>query len=191
MASFAEILTFWFGHPESEEFGKIRKVWFTKSFEFDREIRDRFLADYELAAQGQWYGWQHQPQSCLALVLLLDQFPRNLFRGQPQAFATDYKALTTAKFAIEQGFDQHFPPTQRAFFYLPLEHSETLADQRQSAALFRQLGEYPDLESYIDYAVRHLEVIQRFGRFPHRNQILGRVSTPEELDFLQQPGSAF
>ncbi|NJK39189.1 MAG: DUF924 domain-containing protein [Oscillatoriales cyanobacterium RM2_1_1] len=191
MVNAEAILSFWFGEPESPEFDTARKVWFIKNPDFDGEIRDRFLLTYQQAAQGELTPWQTQPQTCLALILLLDQFPRNLFRGQPRAFATDVQALNIARFAVQQRFDQQFLPVQRAFFYLPFEHSESLADQVQCLELFGQLADFPEVASYIDYAERHYQVIQRFGRFPHRNSILGRVSTPEEIEFLQQPGSQF
>ena len=191
MEKFKEILTFWFGEPDHPEYGKPRTVWFMKNPAFDEEIRNRFLSTYELAATNQLDFWQETPKSCLALIITLDQFPRNLFRGQPQAFATDEKALSLAKYAVEQGFDQQLLPIERGFIYLPFEHSENLADQYRCVELFQQLTDDPDLQSMIDYAFRHLAIIQRFGRFPHRNQILNRPSTPEELEFLQQPNSSF
>jgi len=127
----------------------------------------------------------------LALILILDQFPRNLFRGQPQTFATDEKALTVANDAINQKFDQQLLSVQRAFIYLPFEHSENLADQSRSVELFTPLKDDPNTASMFDYAIAHANIIQKFGRFPHRNTILGRPSTPEELEFLTQPNSSF
>lgn len=186
-----DLLQFWFGHPEQPEFGKPRKVWFQKAPIFDQAIRDRFLSDYHQAAAGELSEWQAAPLSCLALILLLDQVSRNVFRGTPQAFATDDQALAVAKEAIAQHFDQSLLPVQRWFMYLPWEHSENLADQQQSLALWNQLKDDPDSASSIDYAIRHAAVIERFGRFPHRNAILGRASTPAELEFLQQPGASF
>lgn len=191
MSRVAEILTFWFGKPENTDYGKPRQVWFQKNSAFDQQIRDHFLADYELAAQGQLQNWKESPDSCLALILLFDQIPRNVFRGQAQAFATDEQALEAAKYAVSQGFDQQMLPVQRWFIYLPFEHSENLADQEKSVELMRQLSDDPDSASPIDYAIRHWKVIQQFGRFPHRNLILGRKSTPEEQEFLKQPGSSF
>lgn len=129
---------------------------------------------------------------CLALVLLLDQVPRNCFRDQPQAFATDSQALEIARVAVAQGFDQQVTPVQAWFFYLPLEHSENLADQEESVRLFRALSlRHPASADTLDYAERHRAVIARFGRFPHRNAILGRPSTPSELTYLAEPGSGF
>lgn len=191
MLKVKEILDFWFGKPEDADYGKIRKFWFTKNREFDQEVRSRFLSVYQQAAAGQLDEWQTSPESCLALIILLDQFPRNMFRSQPQAFATDPQALGIAQYAITQGFDQQLLPIQRWFIYMPFEHSENLGHQRQSVELFSTLKDDPDCASGIDYAHRHLKVIERFGRFPHRNQILGRESTPEEVEFLQQPGSSF
>lgn len=186
-----DILSFWFGSPDDRSFGKPHKAWFTKDLEFDRSIRSQFLNDYEKAARGELNPWKEAPHSCLALILLLDQFPRNLFRGFPQAFATDAQALEIAQWAIAHQFDRVLLPVQRWFLYLPFEHCENLAEQRRSVTLFQQLQDDPDSASTIDYAIRHYQVIERFGRFPHRNAILGRESTPEEVAFLQEPGSSF
>lgn len=191
MANFQEILNFWFGTPEQPNYGKPRDVWFSKNLEFDRQVKTKFLSDYELAASGKLNHWQDNPETCLALILLCDQFPRNMFRDRPKAFATDSQALGFAEYAVTRGFDRQFIPVQRWFFYLPFEHSENLEHQRQSLALFEQLSDDPDSQSTIDYAIKHLKVIERFGRFPHRNQILGRETTPEETEFLKQPGSSF
>ncbi|PIG94190.1 DUF924 family protein [Gloeocapsopsis sp. IPPAS B-1203] len=191
MSQVDEILAFWFEQPNAADYGKQRTFWFTKSPEIDREICARFLSDYEQAATHQLSSWQESPRSCLALILLLDQFPRNIFRGTPKAFATDTAALTTAQHAVTQGFDRELLNVQRWFIYLPFEHSENLEHQRQCVELFASLKDDPESASAIDYAQRHLAVIERFGRFPHRNEILGRKSTPEELEFLQQPGSSF
>jgi uncharacterized protein (DUF924 family) len=191
MSRFQEILDFWFGKPNEEDYGKSRKVWFIKNPYFDEEVRSRFLSDYKRAAAGELDDWKNSPLSCLALIILLDQFSRNMFRGQPQAFVTDPQALAVAKHAVEQGFDHELLPIQRWFIYMPFEHSENLDDQHQCVELFSKLKDYPECASGIDYAYRHLNVIQRFGRFPHRNQILNREITPEEIEFLKQPGSSF
>lgn len=185
------ILQFWFGKPDEADYGKSRKVWFTKNPEFDDEVRSRFLNVHNQAAASKLDDWKTTPQGCLALIILLDQFPRNMFRGQPQAFATDSQALAYARHAVTQEFDKELPKLQRWFVYLPFEHSENLADQRQCVELCEQLGDEPEMREAIDYAYRHLRVIDRFGRFPHRNQILGRETTPEEAEFLKQPGSSF
>lgn len=189
-----DILRFWFGDPEDSagEYGQQRKVWFKKDPTFDDRIRRSFLTDYEQAAAGTLATWQHEPCPCLALVILLDQFPRNLFRGSARSFASDRAARDTANYALTQGYDQQVLPVERMFFYLPLEHSENLADQERSVALVRSLhAAHPGFDSTLDYALRHRDVIQRFGRFPHRNKILGRETTPEEAAFLRQPGSRF
>lgn len=186
-----DILTFWFGKPDTADYGKPRNFWFQKKSVLDDELRHEFLSDYEKATTGYLSSWLKLPKTCLALILLLDQFPRNMFRGTPQAFATDWEALCAAQHAIAQGYDLQMLPVQRWFIYLPFEHSENLEHQRQAVKLFKQIGDDPDSASCIDYAVRHLRVIERFGRFPHRNRILGRASTPEEKLFLKEPGSSF
>jgi uncharacterized protein (DUF924 family) len=191
MPRIKEILTFWFGEEDDLNYGKPRQEWFTTNPEFDQRTRSHFLWDYELAATGHLDTWQESPRSCLALIILLDQFPRNMFRGTPQAFATDARALAVAQNAIEHKFDQNLLPVQKWFIYLPFEHSENLEHQHQSVALFQQLNDDSDSEPAIDSAIRHLEIIKKFGRFPHRNQILGRESTPAEIEFLKQPHSHF
>lgn len=188
------ILEFWFGDPQTEEttYQQRCKFWFGKQPAFDAAIGQKFRHTYEQAASGALDDWQQEPLGCLALIIVLDQFSRNLFRDTPQAFATDPKALIAAQQAVRQGFDQALNPSQRIFVYLPFEHSENLEHQVQSVALFRQLyANAPELEDLLDYTLRHQAVIKRFGRFPHRNRILGRESTPEEIEFLKQPGSSF
>jgi len=191
MSQANEILEFWFGKPDEADYGKPRKVWFTKNPEFDQDVRSRFLNDYQQAAAGKLDDWNASPLSCLALIILLDQFPRNMFRGQPQAFATDPQALCYAQHAVAQGFDKELLPVQRWFIYLPFEHSENLAHQRRCIELYQQHSDDPDMSNAIVYPIKHLEIIERFGRFPHRNTILGRETTPEEAEFLKQPGSSF
>jgi uncharacterized protein (DUF924 family) len=186
-----EILAFWFGGEEKIGAAEFRAVWFTRDDEFDAEIERRFAQDHEKAAAGELDGWLETPRGALALVILLDQFPRNLFRGSPRAFATDAKARATAREAIRRGFDQRVSQVERWFFYLPFEHSEDPEDQRFSLSLFYTLGDDEGSRKVYDYAVRHKEIIDRFGRFPHRNETLGRASTTEEEEFLSQPGSSF
>ncbi|WP_333125343.1 DUF924 family protein [Microcoleus sp. Pol11C3] len=149
------------------------------------------MQQYELAASGKLDSWQDSSENCLALILVFDQFPRHMFRGTPQAFATDSKALATAEYAINHNFDRELLTVQKLFIYLPFQHSENLENQEKSVKLFCQLSGEPDSDSLIEYAMQHLEIIKRFGRFPHRNQILGRETTPEEAEFLRQPGSGF
>jgi uncharacterized protein (DUF924 family) len=191
MARVEEILDFWFGSPKSVDYGKERSLWFTKKPEFDKELSESFLLDYEQAAKGELDDLKASPLGYLALVLLLDQFPRNMFRGTVKSFATDAKALSVARSAVEKRCDRVLLPVQRWFIYLPFEHSENLADQERSVELFLTLSDDPASTNTIDYALRHKAVIERFGRFPHRNKILGRENTPAEAEFLTQPGSSF
>lgn len=191
MSRVDNILNFWFGQSDEADYGKEKSFWFTKDLQFDQQLRTQFLSDYQQAATGELNSWRDTPRSCLALILLLDQLPRNMFRGTPQAFATDSAALAAAQYAVAQGFDKQLLPVQRWFIYLPFEHSENLEHQRQCLELFSTLSNDPDSASTIDYARRHYAVIKRFGRFPHRNTILGRETTPEEAEFLLQPGSSF
>lgn len=185
------ILNFWFGDPHSPDYGQPRSQWFEKDPAFDQQIRDQFETDYWQAMAGHLNHWVSSAAGCLALVLLQDQFPRNLFRNTPQAFASDAHALEVAETAIAQGFDRQLLPVQRWFIYLPFEHSEDLATQERSLQLWEELRDHPASASCIEYAQRHYEVIRQFDRFPHRNEILGRDSTPAELEFLLQPGSRF
>jgi uncharacterized protein (DUF924 family) len=184
-----EILEFWFGREGEPGYGEFREAWFRKDPEFDRLIRDRFEPLYEAAAAGDLDGWRENARSCLALVILLDQFPRNMFRGDPRSYATDRKAQEMAQYAVDHALDRELPAFQRMFLYMPFMHSEDLEHQRRSVELFRGLGDGGTDSS--DYAVRHMEIIERFGRFPHRNEVLGRQTTPEEAEFLTQPGSSF
>lgn len=187
----ADVLDFWFAPKGSAEHGRPRACWFVKDAAFDESIRARFLTLWEAASRGELDGWRAQPASALALVIVLDQFSRNLFRGEPRSFSQDGRALAVAKHMVEEGVDQELLPVERWFVYLPFEHSEAMADQQRSLELFGSLSADPDSAGAIDYAHRHYDVIRRFGRFPHRNDILGRPSTPEELAFLQEPGSRF
>lgn len=177
-----DILAFWFEETSPQQ-------WFQVNPDFDAEIRARFHADYEKAKQGLFDDWRRDADGCLALCIMLDQFPRNMFRGTPAAFATDGKALAVARHAVAEGFDQLLGPVRRRFIYLPYEHSENMDDQRKSVALFAAMKK-DDPVGY-DYAVDHLKVIEAFGRFPHRNQILGRENTPDEDIYLAQPGAGF
>lgn len=187
MSTPQEILDFWFGAPGEQWHGRHREIWFKPEAAFDAEIRRRFSQDYADAAAGRREEWLREPQSCLAYILLLDQFPRNMFRGDARAWATDGKALAAAQLAIERGFDKQLDPHARKFLYMPYMHSESLADQKMSVSLFRSVGDPEAMAA----ALRHLEIIERFGRFPHRNAVLGRRSTPEEDAFLLEPNSSF
>ena len=183
MATSNEVLRFWF-----DEHG--RDDWFKKSDEFNAKIRDRFLGVYEQAAAGALEDWRETPLGCVALCLVLDQFPRNLFRSDPRSYAADAQARSVTAYALEHGFDRDpaLDGIHRMFLYLPLEHSEDIDDQRACVDL---VGERIGDEEFVDYAERHLRVIERFGRFPHRNEVLGRASTDEEIEYLSQPGSGF
>lgn len=182
-----QILDFWFGGDIQAQ----QRRWFGKDEQTDTWMRDQFIDDYQAAVAGQLAGWIDTAPAGLALVLLLDQFPRNLFRGTPQAFASDALARETANEMIVRGLDQALIPRQRMFVYLPFEHSETLQDQLRSVALFETLRDAEGMAEVLRYAYLHRDVIARFGRFPHRNALLGRASTAQELDFLRQPGSSF
>lgn len=184
-----QILTFWFG--EGEDYGKSRQQWFRKDTAFDDEIHARFAALYAQAAAGKLAHWQEQPLDCLALIILLDQFPRNMFRGTGRAFESDSLARDAARHALAQGYDRNMLPVERQFVYLPLEHSELLAEQEQCLTLMKELSAFPDTHDLHVWSEKHLVIIRRFGRFPHRNRLLGRESTAEEIEFLRQPGSGF
>jgi uncharacterized protein (DUF924 family) len=160
--------------------------WFNKDAAFDDEIRARFLATYEAAARGELADWEKTREGALALAIVLDQFPRNMFRGSARAFAADPLAVAVARRAIERGFDLQLPVQERSFFYLPFEHSEAMADQERCCELFRSTGD----AELLKWAELHTDIIRRFGRFPHRNAALGRVTTPEEQAFLDSGGFA-
>jgi len=177
-ASAEDILSFW------REAGPDR--WFNKSAAFDAEITARFLPTYETAAAGHLSLWETAPDSALALTILLDQFPRNMFRDSARAWATDPAARGVASRALARGYDGLVAEDMRAFFYLPLMHSEDLADQARCVELYEALGN----ASGLDYAKIHFDIIERFGRFPHRNALLGRATTAEEQAFLDSGGFA-
>lgn len=175
-----DILNFWFVETQPS-------LWFQINPDFDVNVKEHFEAEYEAARDGLYDDWKSNPDGCLALCLLLDQFPRNMYRGTAAAYATDSKAILIAKHAIAKGFDQVFQPIKRRFLYLPFEHSEMLSDQKRAVDLFETIRE-DDPVGY-EYALRHYRVIDRFGRFPHRNKILGRMSVPDEDEFLKaNPG---
>ena len=181
------LLDAWFGPPGDPGREQQRGIWFKSTGEFDASLREAFLADYEAAAAGLLRSWEALPEGALALVLLLDQIPRNIFRGTPRAYATDAAARGAADRAIEKDFDQMVPLVWRRFFYMPPHHSENLEDQRRSRELFQALPRDPDRAGSLRrYGHPYVEVIERFGRFPHRNAILSRESTPEEIAFLEE-----
>jgi uncharacterized protein (DUF924 family) len=183
----AAVLDFWFGPPDDPDREQHREIWFKTTDALDAALRREFLADYAAAAAAALQFWEASADGALALVLLLDQVPRNIFRGTPRAYVTDAAACTVADRAIERGFDQQVPPAWRIFFYMPFHHSEDIADQRRSVELFSTLPRNPDRRGSLRrYGRPYIEVIERFGRFPHRNAILGRQSTPEEIAFLAE-----
>jgi uncharacterized protein (DUF924 family) len=189
---YRDVLAYWFGSPGDADYGRQRAAWFNKNPEADAEIRSRFRALHQWAKGGLLDAWAENPDSLLALILVLDQFSRQIYRDDPRAFATDSKALVLAETAVAQGVDRQLPPLQRVFIYMPFEHAEDLAAQDRAIALFDTLAaESTELASFADYARRHREVIARFGRFPHRNAILGRTRSAEETADLAQPGSGF
>jgi uncharacterized protein (DUF924 family) len=185
------LLDFWFGAPGTPDCDAPRKIWFKADPAFDAALGAHFLDDHRRAAAGACAHWLDACGPALALVLLLDQLPRNLHRGRAEAFACDPLARPAARQAIARGFDRLVPPVRRNFFYLPFEHSEVLADQEMSLALYTAMPPGPHYDSNLDFARRHHAIIARFGRFPHRNRALGRPSTPEEEAFLNEPGSSF
>lgn len=178
VASATDVVSFW------QKAGPDR--WFKKDPAFDDEIRERFLATHETAAAGQLSDWEQSAQGALALLILLDQFPRNIFRGDARAFATDPLARAIAAGAIIRGFDSQVPKEMRGFFYLPFEHSENLADQERCIAFHKAIDDTEGLK----WAEIHADIIRRFGRFPHRNTALGRTTTAEEQAFLDSGGFA-
>jgi uncharacterized protein (DUF924 family) len=188
-----EILDFWFLPPTADGYGKARDQWFRKDDAFDTVIRTRFGALIEQAMAGGLREWDQQgPAGTLARILLLDQFTRNAYRGTPASFGGDALALAAAERLADSGADQALLPVQRWFAYMPFEHAEDARMQERSVALFTALAAANEgYEGVLDYAHRHRGVIARFGRFPHRNEILGRASSADEIAFLAQPGSRF
>jgi uncharacterized protein (DUF924 family) len=186
-----EVLDFWFGSPGSAGFGLPRELWFRKSEATDALMRDRFGACVEAALRGELDPWADgDGRDALALVLLLDQFTRNVFRDSARAFAGDEAALALARRLVADGRDRLLAPLERWFAYLPFEHSERIDDQRESLRLFGALAQEGLAEPLV-WAQKHHDVIARFGRYPHRNELLGRESTAEEKEFLTGPGSRF
>lgn len=180
MTTAADVLSFWYSDGAKSK-------WFKPDAAFDAELRQRFEPALGKAMRGELAGWTDNADDALALIILLDQVPRNIYRGTPAAFGSDKQALDLANDAIARGLDERLTPERRWFLYLPFMHSENLADQERGIELFAALG----LDEPLHFMRRHHEVIARFGRFPHRNAILGRPSTEEELEFLKQPGSHF
>lgn len=183
----SEVLKFWFG--EGTDYGKAHKRWFDKDASFDAEVRRRFshVHDEQVATRA----WLDAPRECLARIIVLDQFPRHIYRGSARAFSSDTLALEAARRMVNAGWDRALLPVECMFAYLPFQHSESLDDQERSCELYDRLKEFPETADSHRYALAHRDIVKRFGRFPHRNAVLGRESTPEEVAFLKQPGSSF
>jgi uncharacterized protein (DUF924 family) len=186
------VLDCWFGAPGSTTYGQDRKLWFARDAAFDAMLRERFGALLDAAGRGELEAWANTPLGGLALVIVLDQFSRNVYRGTARAFATDVRALRVARQMVESGADQRLPGLfHRAFVYMPFEHDESAAGQNEALRLFKPFEAQPEAASYYRSALRHAAVIKRFGRFPHRNAALGRASTEQEQAFMGRPGSSF
>ena len=177
---YQEIIEFWFDEIEKSQ-------WWVKDENFDELIRKRFLEVHHQAIQCELFSWRETSLGALAEIIVLDQFSRNMFRNLPESFAYDQLALALAQSAIARGMDTELSTEKRNFLYMPFMHSESLAIHSVAESLFTKLG----VSSSIEYEQKHKEIIEKFGRYPHRNQILGRVSTPEEVEFLRLPGSSF
>ena len=196
MISPQNVLQFWFGDDPGQPLAN-QAQWWKKDPEFDAKIRERFLSAIEKAKRGELKSWEASPEGLLALVILLDQFSRNCFRNDPTGFAADHQALKHSLEGQAKSWDQKMTPTQRWFFLMPMMHSEDREMQRRSIEAYRRLAEHAPselkstLNGALDFAHRHADIVNRFGRFPHRNAVLGRQSTPEETEFLKQPNSSF
>lgn len=187
-----DILEFWFDTTPEAPSEEAQKRWWTKDLAFDAELRERFMDTWEQARSGALDHWTQTPAGRLALILVLDQFSRNMHRGSPMSWTQDSIAQAHCLAALAAGEDRGQPKHARLFLYLPLEHAEDVALQERSLACFRGLlQDFPEEQRLLDYADRHAEIVVRFGRFPHRNAVIGRESTPEELAFLNEPNSSF
>lgn len=185
------VLAFWFGKEGDPDWGQPRHDWFNKSDAFDQACRDGFLDLHEQAARGDLDDWMASAEGSLALLILLDQLPRNMFRGTPRMYDSDSKALAIAEHAIDNDFDQGLTDVQKLFMHLPFEHAEDLDHQKRHLAYVMANFHGSRRDKSLEAASRHLEIIERFGRFPHRNEILGRTSSDEEIEFLKEPNSSF
>lgn len=184
------VLDFWFG-AGTPELDQPRQVWWARDDRFDKLISEQFGELHKRAARGDLHEWSSEAEPSLALVILLDQFSRNLHRGSSAAYANDPRARQVAAGAIDLGFDRLLLPIRAQFFYLPFMHSEHLEDQSRCVSLFEALVGLPDQENSVSFARRHEDIVRRFRRFPHRNAVLGRESTEDELAFLEEPNSSF
>ena len=193
------VLSFWFGEKldDPAEVEEQHKRWFIASTDLDRELRDRFTGLLEQADLDEFDGWRQEPKPTLALILLFDQFPRNIFRGSARAFSYDEKARALTNACLENGWDRQLHPLEATFVYLPLEHSEDITDQNRCVELYSSLqlrapaGMEKMFAGFLEYGILHRDIIVRFGRFPHRNDVLGRKSTDEEKAYLASEGHGF
>ena len=193
------IISFWFGPEQDSQKISDQKspLWWSKNDQIDMEIANRFKQLTSDISRNEYPQWQRTPLGLLASIICLDQFPRNIYRGEATAFSFDRQALAMANSMVSKQWDQQLPHVYSVFSYLPFEHSEALADQEKSLSLYAALrdkvsdDEREMFEGFFQFAVKHYEIVERFGRFPHRNDILGRASTKEEQEFLSQPGSSF
>ncbi|UTV99054.1 DUF924 domain-containing protein [Marinomonas rhizomae] len=177
---YQRVLDFWFNDIEPNQ-------WFEKNIDFDNTIKNRFGELHQQAVQGELSAWRHSPKSALAEIIILDQFSRNIYRDKPASFAADPMALALAQVAISKGFDQELSLSERSFLYMPYMHSESAVIHEEAVTLFRDLG----IVNNLDFELKHKKIVDRFGRYPHRNAILGRQSSAEELAFLEEPNSSF
>jgi uncharacterized protein (DUF924 family) len=184
-----EVLRFWFG--EGSDYGKVHKRWFEKNPAFDALVAERYQRLHQEMLEGKYREWLNDPHDCLARIIVLDQFPRHIYRGGAESFSSDALALAAAKHLVASGWDKTLLPVERMFAYLPYQHAESLEDQASALRLYEALKRFPETADTERYAVAHHDIIRRFGRFPHRNAALGRRSTPEEIEFLKTPGSSF
>lgn len=187
----ASILRFWFHEPGHPEWQRMREAWWTKDATFDESCRATGRDLHVRAMRGEFDHWSESPMGALALVVLCDQFPRNMFRGTPMMYATDHRANRVARLIDARGYKAHYTPVQQLFAGLPYEHAERVRDQEIHVAWARDAYDGPQKKECLESAKRHLEIVARFGRFPHRNAILGRATTAEEAAFLKEPNSSF
>lgn len=190
-ADIATVLDFWFATPADPAWGTMRSAWWEKDAAFDQSCRDAGLALHARALRGELDVWKEEPLGALAFVVLCDQLPRNMFRGTPQMYGSDPLALAGAKLIDARGWRSGYTAVQKLFSHMPYEHAENVPDQEQHVAFVRDEYHGPEKEDCLQSAERHLEIVARFGRFPHRNEILGRQTTPEEAAFLKEPNSSF
>lgn len=191
MAEWREIYDYWFGAPDSDGHGDVREFWFASTPEIDREIERRFIDKYHQAAAGSFEDWKSDARGWVALIVLLDQVPRNVFRGSGQSFAADPVALSAARALVESPLHDELITVEKLFAYLPFEHSENIGDQEKCVALYEAIDEHESKAEWIEFAVLHKDIVAEFNRFPHRNEMLGRESTPAEKAWLQSNDHRF